>query len=520
MTTPIIGIDLGTTYSAISTINVAGKPEIIANADYERTTASAILFESKTKTTVGQKAIDANEPNHLARWFKREMGNSNYKKHFFGQDYSAVDLSAMVLAKVVQDAEVSAGKIDRAVITVPAYFDEIRRKATMDAAELAGIEVLRIINEPTAAALAYATSGKIRGRVLVYDFGGGTFDASVVDIHDEYNVQALATEGDEHLGGVDLDRALAVHLNEQFQAKHGISLVTTTLSNHTLTPDEHALLGAAEQIKRTLSGREHVLNHPIISSTGVNETMSVTREEFNSLISRYINQTELCVDIVLEEAQTTPDEIDATLLVGGSARIPAVQEMLEKKFKQLPEKFIPPDEAVTLGAAIQASQILAAEGSTSLPAPIEEALAQSSFKDVTSKGYGTFAVASNHGVDRKRNFILIPKNSPIPCKKSESFATLSDGQTFVDCSITTGDETDPEFVETIWEGMLELPAGRPAGCEILAVYRYDENQRMSATFTDVASGRTKNVDLDMQDHNNPDVVPSIADSIFNDLVIE
>ena len=511
MPEPILGIDLGTTYSAIATINVAGGAELIENIDGHKSTASAVLFEPDNVTIIGQSAIDDCDPDHLERWFKREMGDPNFSVEHFGSTYSAVDLSGMVLKKVISDASVRCGPIRKAVITVPAYFEEIPRKATMDAAALAGIEVLALINEPTAAALAYAQKANITGRCLIYDFGGGTFDTSVVDITSPTSINVLTSRGDNNLGGFNLDEDLAALIDSQFVTTYNVSALNEKKSRH-------LLFERAQNIKRRLSSRSQINNELINNSMGQSISFSITRGHFEQIIQPRIRQTEMLVDNALFKLGLKPADIDHVLLVGGSTRIPAVQKMLERKFSKPPIRSLNPDEAVAMGAAIKAAQLLAQFDDIAVTAEVRQQFANAQFTDVTNSSYGTFAVMAEFGTSQLRNSIILERNTPLPCERTESYFTQSDNQTAVDISITQGEDKDPRFVSVIFEGQMELPPGRPAGQEIRITYRYDENQRMFAHVIDVTSGIEKNVSLEIGGGSN--TVPSIEASIFNDLVIE
>jgi molecular chaperone DnaK len=518
MAHPAIGIDLGTTYSGLAAINPAGKPEIIASATGERITASAVFFEQDGPIHIGQPAADAAGayPDRVVQWIKREMGNPEWRFGIDGNSYTAVDVSALILKKIKKDAEIVLGPLRYAVITVPAYFDEVRRKATMDAAKKAGLEVLRIINEPTAAALAHASTGKANGTVLVYDFGGGTFDVSVVDIEDSKTISVLASEGDHQLGGHDLEKLLASHFDELFHAEKGVRLLDGT--------DEaikHRVFAEAERTKRTLSSMPKRDGIPLNwGNHWINA--SVTLDKFEQLIADYLVRTEMLVEDALSQAGKTASDIASVILVGGSTRIPAIRKMLQEKFGQPPLKTINPDEAVALGAALQAGILMEEKGLSNLPSKASQSLRSMSLRDVTNHSYGTLAVGESYGRESIRNSIIIPKNTPIPCSRTESFCTRIKGQTEIDCSITQGEGDDPDFVNKISDGSLELPPDRPAGCEIRVTYSYDANQRMSCEFLDVDSGRSKKLDLDVaqrSQHSKRNKV-DIDEADLEDLVIE
>jgi molecular chaperone DnaK len=516
-----IGIDLGTTYSALAVINPAGKPEIVPNAEGERITASAVYFENATSVKVGQLAVEYGgaHPHRVVRWVKRWMGDPVWRFEADGVGYRPEDISAMVLRKVKQDAELVLGPIQHAVVTVPAYFDEVRRKATMDAASKAGLDVLRIINEPTAAALAYAAGGRLTGRALIYDFGGGTFDVTIVDIKSPHDVEVITSEGDHDLGGYNLDEALARHFDQLFFAGKGVHIYGDDIGRG----DKHRLLDEAERTKRALSS--------VTTKSGINlqwgtstHTMSVAvdRRTFESVIAEHLVRTEMLIENALSQANCAAKDIDAVVLVGGSTRIPAVQEMLRRKFNKEPVRGVNPDEAVALGAAIQAGIILQQQGKLSVVGAAADSLNRMRLQDVTNWSYGTIAVESAFGREQLRNTILIPKNTKIPCSKTESFCTRYADQREIRCTITQAqaDEGDPNFVNVIAEGVMELAPDRPAGCEIQVTYTYDANQRMHAQFKDMHTGQVKQFDLDLVEKKKraTDAV-AIDENSLDDLVI-
>jgi molecular chaperone DnaK len=443
------------------------------------------------------------------------MGEPEWRIEQDGKSYSAVDISAMILKKVKKDSESTLGLIEHAVITVPAYFDEYRRKATMDAAEKAGLKVLRIINEPTAAALTYAKTGQCKGKVLIYDLGGGTFDVSIVDIKSPQEITVIASEGDHDLGGVNFDEALAEHLNELFQKEKGTYLKTEEDS----TPFRRAQ-AEAERAKRKLSKIDQVSPIPLnFGEYWMNA--SVKRTDFERLISEYITKTELLIEDALFEANLKENDIEHVLLVGGSTRIPAIKRMLHKKFGKEPLSQVNPDEAVALGAAIQAGMLMHDQGMIELTEDAATALRNTRLQDVTNHSFGTIYLGDHHGAKTLRNSIIIPKNTAIPKSITESFYTFRHGQTQVHCRITQGEDEDPKFVNIIADGLLDLPPNRPANLEVKVTYSYDANGRMSCEFLDVESGNRKKFDLDtvsraMKSSDQHD----IDEAAFNDLEIE
>jgi molecular chaperone DnaK len=512
-----IGIDLGTTYSALATLNSSGKPEIVPNLDGERVTASAVYFQQEGPILVGQLAVDAaaGDPDRVIQHVKRRMGDPEWRVEQDGNSYSAVDISAMILKKVKKDSESTLGQIEHAVITVPAYFDEYRRKATMDAAEKAGLKVLRIINEPTAAALTYAKTGQCKGKVLIYDLGGGTFDVSIVDIQSPQEITVIASEGDHDLGGVNFDEALAEHLNELFYKEKGVYLKTEEDS----APFRRSQ-AEAERAKRKLSKIEQV--SPIPLNFGEHwMNASVKRTDFEALISDYITKTEMLIEDALFEANLKENDIEYVLLVGGSTRIPAIKKMLHKKFGKEPLSQVNPDEAVALGAAIQAGMLMHDQGMIELTEDAAIALRNTRLQDVTNHSFGVIYLDNQHGAETLRNSIIIPKNTAIPKSATKSLYTIRQGQTQVHCEITQGEDEDPKFVNIIADGLLDLPPNRPVGMEIKVTYSYDANGRMSCEFLDVESGNRKKFDLDtasraMKSGDQDD----IDEAAFNDLEIE
>lgn len=511
---PAIGIDLGTTYSAVAVLNHAGRPEVVPNVDGERITASAVYFQQSGPVIIGNDAVNAagGWPDRVVRWVKREMGNDQWSFPVDGQVHGAVEISALILKKVKQDTEQILGPIDAAVITVPAYFDELRRKATMDAARLAGLEVLRIINEPTAAALAYASSGTILGKLLIYDLGGGTFDVSIVNVSSPSEVTVISSEGDHRLGGHDFDLRLAEHFDAKFREEFGESLLDDPVSRH-------ETLQEAERVKRTLSKLDSA---PASLRKGGRSTgITVSRTEFEQLTHDLLVRTEMLVENAMEGPGLRPSDIDGVVLVGGSTRLPAVQRMLQERFGKPPIRTVNPDEAVALGASIQAAMILAERGQSDLPAAAAREVASINLSDVTNHSYGTIALEDNNGVMLLRNSIIIPKSSPIPCSVTQSYYTVMDDQTELECRITQGEDLDPEFVNILAAEIMELPSGRPAQQEVAVTFSYDANGRMSCDFHDVASGRRKHFDLDVNDAKDDRTTtgPNFGDIDFSDLDI-
>lgn len=321
----IVGIDLGTTMSAIAALNSVGKPEIIPNKDGGRITPSVIYFESDSNVLIGDEAknMAATDPNLVAKEFKREMHNDAYRFNVYGKSYTASELSSFILKKLAQDASKQIGPINDVVISVPAYFKENQRKATIQAGQLAGLNVIAIINEPTAAALYYASVNDVKGKGLIYDLGGGTFDVTVTQT-DGKDIQIIASAGDHHLGGVDFDNAVLEIIEKKYNKETGGKLYSDE-------SEKQEFLLLAEEIKKSLSSRPVVKQK--LSGEAGKVTIEVTQSEFEEKISTFISRTELLVEQALDEANCEESDIDYILLVGGSTRIPSIQKSIKKWVK-------------------------------------------------------------------------------------------------------------------------------------------------------------------------------------------
>lgn len=484
----IVGIDLGTTFSAIAKLDDTGRPEIIDNSEGKNVTPSVVEFISETSFHVGDTAKSqiGYADENIAHEVKRNMGSSKVDYEFFGQKHTPTSISALILKKLKEDAEKAYGDIDSAVVTVPANFANEAREATQKAAEMAGLKVDFIINEPTAAALAYAfQSGKdLTGTFVIYDLGGGTFDCTVAKISGQ-DIEILSSEGVSKLGGKDFDQEIIKIISQKFKEQVGKDLDPAEFnSNH------------AEDLKKRLSTRDKA------SARVSGEVIPVTREEFNSAISNLILQTELAVETVLSRLQLQKENITDVILVGGSTRIPAVQESIKRVFGKESKLFGNPDESVALGAAIYAAY---KSDSKNLNPLQKQAISKLSMIEAAPHYFGTLTMGeSGAGMLEQQNSIIIPKDEKIPCSITESYYTLSDNQTIVNCRVTQSsvEESDPNFVSIIWEGNLEIQGGRPAGQEIKVTYSYTEDGKMRASFLDVGSGNSKDIDLSIKNDND------------------
>jgi len=487
----IIGIDLGTTFSALAVLNSIGKPEIVPNAEGERITPSAIFFDEEDSGVirVGVEAINSRHlnPERSVRWIKRYMGDVDYRKSIDGRDWTAVELSSLILKKLVQDCSVERGEIRDAVISVPAHFDEVRRKATMDAGVMAGLNVVGIVNEPVAAALYYATTRSVQGRVLVYDLGGGTFDVTILDVNGQ-QIDIICSQGDHALGGVDFDNKILQMLEQAYRDKLNTELIGSQ-------EDRAKYEDEAEDAKKTLSRRPSA--RKMLYGSAGNMRVEITRRMFEDAVSSLISRTEILLEVALEEAGTEPCGIDKVLLVGGSTRIPLVQKRLEKMFGSAPETAVNVDECVALGAALRAGLTVLRDRPRDVSAGIAGGLEDVKLKDVCNHSYGTICAPIDKETGRRivRNRIILKKNTALPCEASEMFYTLSDGQTEVEVTITQGEDTDPEYVNVIASQTFKLPPDRPAKRPIKVTYSYDVNQRMHCRFEDMDSGRVLEVEF-------------------------
>jgi len=455
----VIGIDLGTTYSAIAVLGEDGVPNILPNREGGRITPSVVYFQDDGSVLVGEtaKRSAALNPLDTVEWIKRHMGNPDWRFEApDGAVYTPEGVSALILKRLKEDAELYLGEgaVQDVVITVPAYFDDAKRRATRDAGSIAGMNVVRVLNEPTAAALAYGAQKGHEGTILVFDLGGGTFDVTVMSIR-EGLLDVLGTDGLHELGGKDWDDRVMIWLNREFQAAGGPDLMATF-------EDEAMLRERSETAKRTLS--QTATTKVPLSAGGVTKTITLTRDTFEEITRDLLNQARDLTISLVAELGLGWGEIDRILLVGGSTRMPAVPQMIEQISGHKPRMDGNPDEMVALGAAIQAS--LEAPGAS----VVEPALV---VKDVTSQGLGVIALDADSGAER--NFVIIPRNTKIPAKRSSSFTTVVDGQTEINVRVTQGDDEDPAFVKLIGIQTIQIPP-YPKGAPIGIEYAYDIDQ--------------------------------------------
>ncbi|MCA9116382.1 MAG: Hsp70 family protein [Planctomycetaceae bacterium] len=493
-----VGIDLGTTYSAISQLDQDGTPIAIPNADDRPITPSVVLLGDDGKVIVGPsfERIALESPDRVVEAVKREMGSSDYYVVYQGKKLTPEFVAALILKKLKQDAEARIGPIANAVITVPYYFNDVRRKATQDAGQIAGLNVVDIINEPTAATLAYAwTKGEL-GRtdvsqdektILVYDLGGGTFDVTVVS-YTPTQFRVLATDGDVMLGGLDWSRRIVDHIAEQFKRRF----------NEDPRDDPESMRNfeqACEGAKRQLSKAGQT---PInVYHKGKTLTVSLTRTDFERMTSDLLQRTRDTTELVLQQSGVDPSTLTDLLLVGGSTYMPVVEKMMEEICGRKPSRGVIAEEAVAKGAAIHAAilEARATGGSGRMAKAVMERLRNVKTSDVNSHSLGV-KVTNPEDKSRKMNHIMIPRNTAIPFTQTQRFVTTSDNQQRIHVYILEGEASDPDACTQIGDfRVVDLPPNLPKGSPVEVSYSYDANGRISATARELTSQKEAKAEI-------------------------
>lgn len=470
----IIGIDLGTTNSAVAVME-GGKPTIITNTEGNRTTPSIVAFTKNGERIVGEtaKRQAITNPDRTIASIKREMGTS-YRKSIDGKEYSPEDISAMILQKMKSDVESYLGEtVTEAVITVPAYFTDAQRQATKDAGRIAGLDVKRIINEPTAAALAYGMDKEHeQSKIMVFDLGGGTFDVSILEVGDGV-FEVLATRGNNRLGGDDFDKRVMDYIAEEFKKENGVDLTKDSTAMQRL---KDAAEKAKKELSTTMSSNVNLPFITAVDGNPVHLNMDITRSKFEALTQDLVEATITPVREALNDAGLKASEIEKVLLVGGSTRIPAVQEEVKKLIGKDAQKDINPDECVAMGAAIQGG-VLAGE--------VKDLL----LLDVTPLSLGLETLG---GVTTR----LIERNTTIPTKKSQVFTTAADGQTSVDIHVLQGEREMAADNTTLGRFQLDGIAPAPRGIpQIEVTFDIDANGIVNVSAKDKGTGREQHITI-------------------------
>ena len=471
----IIGIDLGTTNSCVAVME-GGKPTVIANAEGARTTPSVVAFTKTGERLVGEpaKRQAVTNADRTVASIKRHMG-SDYKVDIDSKKYSPQEISAMILQKLKADAENYLGeKVNEAVITVPAYFNDAQRQATKDAGKIAGLDVKRIINEPTAAALAYGLDNEKEQKIMVYDLGGGTFDVSIIEIGDGV-IEVLATNGDTRLGGDDFDNKVIDWMVSEFKKQEGIDLSGDKMAMQRLRE-------AAEKAKKELSSATTTnINLPFITATADGPKhfdMDLTRAKFDELTHDLVERTAIPVQNALRDAGITASELGKVLLVGGSTRIPAVQDKVKLMTGHEPSKTLNPDECVAIGASIQGGKLAGDAGAGDIL-----------LLDVTPL---SLSIETMGGVATR----LIERNTTIPTKKSQIFSTAADNQTAVDINVLQGERQFAKDNKSLGQFRLDgIPPARRGVPQIEVTFDIDANGIVNVSAKDLGTGKEQHITI-------------------------
>ena len=471
----IIGIDLGTTNSCVAVME-GGKPTVIANVEGMRTTPSIVAFTNNGERLVGEpaKRQAVTNADRTISSIKRDMG-TDHGRTIDDKKYSPQQISAMILSKLKADAESYLGEtVTEAVITVPAYFNDAQRQATKDAGKIAGLDVKRIINEPTAAALAYGLDNEKEQKILVYDLGGGTFDVSIIEIGDGV-IEVLSTNGDTHLGGDDIDNVISKYMVDDFRNKEGIDLSGDKMAMQRIKE-------AAEKAKKELSSASTTnINLPFITATSDGPKhfdMNLTRAKFEELIHEIVERTAVPVQNAMKDAGLNNSDLGKVLLVGGSTRIPCVQEKVKQLTGQEPSKSLNPDECVAIGASIQGGKLAGDAGAGDVL-----------LLDVTPL---SLSIETMGGVATR----LIERNTTIPTKKSQVFSTAADNQTAVDINVLQGERQFAKDNKSLGQFRLDgIPPARRGMPQIEVTFDIDANGIVNVSAKDLGTGKEQHITI-------------------------
>lgn len=497
----ILGIDLGTTYSAVAYVDEHGEARIIPNDQSQIITPSVVYFNSaENNILVGQSAKDqiGIDPANVVSFVKREMGKHKDEIEprpfdFNGKRYAPEEISALILKKLKEDAEnqFQGRTITDAIITVPAYFNDLEREATKQAGKMAGLNVLRVINEPTAAAIAYGLTQAARQsqRVFVFDLGGGTFDVTLLDIHNQNGqreIQVINTGGDHRLGGKDWDDRLIEYVSREFINQFG--------EDPANDPEAIAYLREqAENVKKSLSRKEQAVL--FVRTNDNREKYSITRGQFEEMTADLMTRVEGFCTLILEEKDMSWKDIDTILLAGGSTRMPMVRTMLERiSGKPVSDNLINPDECVALGAALQATITTIESGTSKVLPAVAQKLGSYKITDVLSHSLGSIAFDSRTRTDRV--FHILKKGTSVPCQHTEQFATLEDYQDSVLFILTEGESENPDNVTHIQEALLPMAKPLPKGAPLEMTFLMSEDGMLTAMGRDVTSGESITVQVE------------------------
>jgi len=487
-----IGIDLGTTYSALAQLDVEGRPISVPNSDGKTTTPSVVILGEQGHVIVGPspERVSVEPPDNIVEAIKRQMGSKTWFKEYQGKKLTPEFISALILKKLKQDSERVIGPITNAVITVPYYFNDLRRKATQDAGKIAGLNVIDIINEPTAATLAYAWMRGELGRpdlgrdektIMVYDLGGGTFDVTVVR-YTPTHFRVLATDGDVMLGGIDWTNRIVEHVAEQFRRKYGSDPLSDPETRLVFTQE-------CERAKRDISAKSQT---PVnLYFQGKSLTVAITRGDFERMTGDLLQRTRDTTELVLQQSGVEVGKLDEVVLVGGSTHMPAVFNMLREVTGRTPSRELNPDEAVAQGAAIHAAILEAREtgGSSRMAQAVIKRLRAVTATDVNSHSLGV-EITDPRDRKMKSNHIMIPRNTAIPYTISQRFTTNVANQQRIRVRLLQGEVPDVSACAIIGDFTItNLPANLPAGSPVELTYSYDANGRIKANAKELTGGR-------------------------------